>query len=190
MLTLRKREPQWLTLIPATGKDPAVRAKFAPITRAMRRKAAQAVRGQIGGLDASIPTAQLSDEDFNRLLDAGEAGSRELIRCALLDQPEPGWEGIGDESGQPLPVNEETVEMALDNDRFFEAADRLFVLPESKRDAEGNASAVSPGGTGEAATPASDTANSPARPKRGAGAKSAPTKRTRSKPRREKPSGG
>lgn len=187
MLTLTKREPFWLTLIPAAGKDPAVRARFAPITRAMKRKAARASRAVWG--DGPVPADELSDAELDALYDAGEAASRALIRFGLLDQPEPAWEGIGDAAGKPLPVTEETVEMALDEDRFFEAADRLYVQPAAFRDAEKNGSPASPNGTGEAGTRARATASSAAARRKKAAAKPVRTPSTRSKAPRRKPPG-
>lgn len=191
MLTLGKREPEWITLIaPIEGDRKAprgVRAKFAPVTRKMRRKAARASREVLGGID--ITAEGLTDDEIDTMLDAGEAASRALIRIGLLDQERPEWEGLFGADGKPAPVTPENVDLALEDEQFFTAADRLYVLAAADRDREKNGLSASPNGTGEAGTPVKGTASSAARRKTGSAAKSAPTQSRRSQPTKAKGSG-
>lgn len=166
MLRLASTTPEWITLIPATGTEPALRVLFAPIgikdVRAARRAASEAF--------------QVDREDVEQ---AGDEMSRVLIRRGILD-----WEGVGGSDGQPIrpdqlfPVLDAAAQPVLDekgeprmqtgaeifaaDPRAFEVADELYVIPWLDRYREGNGSSVSPGGTGQAETPAANTASTPA----------------------------
>lgn len=157
MLRLARTEPAWLELFPATGDEPAVEVQFAPVTMPAVRAARAAVRA-----------AYREDAADNE--GAGDALSRELIRRGLL-----AWRGIGDEDGVAIEVTPETIEAFIADPRTFEAADRVYVLPWCKRDAEGNVSSGSPNGIGEPVTPESGTATSPAVPETAPDARPAPT---------------
>lgn len=162
MLILTKNEPAWVDLLPG------VRVQFAPVTRAMKRKARQAAREVLGDV------LSIEDVGSDQLFEMGEAFSRALIRLGIVD-----WDGIGDPKGKAMAVSAETVEMFLENEDCFEAADALYVMPVVERDREKNALSASPDGTGKAATRAKTTAGSAARPTKKAAAKSAPTARKR-----------
>jgi hypothetical protein len=172
-----KPGPEWLTLIPAAGKVPAVRGQFAPASRSMKRRAQHEARKGIDG--ATVDLLDVCD-----LADIGDAFSRSLIRQALL-----AWEGIGDVDGKPIEVTPEAVELFLADERLFEAADALYVMPIVLRDREKNGYAASPNGTGKAATPAKDTARSRVGRTRAKGAESARTARTSPRRPRGKKSG-
>ena len=188
MFALEKQEPRWEELIPARGDHPPVKVLFPPqpSEKALRkaRDATRAVLGA-GGSDA--------------MMDAGDAFSREIIRWSILD-----WSGIGLDDDEPVAPTHDTevddgagnvtivagtITAFLAEPRLVEAADRAFVIPWTRRDAEKNGYALSSGGTSGRATQGEGTASLPARRPRRAGAKSA---RTSSKPRRPtkaKPSG-
>lgn len=184
-MRLHAKEPKWLTLIePVPGDKEAprgVRVKCAHVGRSIKRKAARASQKALAGIDLSDRERELSDADVDALYEAGDVSSRELIRLAILDQGTPEWDGVLDAKGKPLPVTAEAVELALDDEDFFEAADRLIVMPAAERDREKNALSASPSGIGEAGTPARDTASSAAGKKTAAAAKPAPTRSKSSK---------
>lgn len=174
MFTLTKREPYWLTLFAAGALgdgEPAVEVKVKPADRAMRREAARAARPWMDGVDLS--NEELAREDVDKLLDAGDATSRELMRLAIVE-----WRGIGDAEGNAVEATAENVEMALDDERFFDAMDRLYVTPATELDREKKGSAGSLNGTGAAATPAKGTARSPASKRASGAAKGASTRPT------------
>ena len=143
MIRLASTEPEWLTLFPAVGGEPAVEAQFAPITLRAVRAARRAVRVAL-------------DLDSEDMVAAGDELSRELIRRGLL-----AWRGVGGLDGKPLDsANPDHVAAFLNDHRTFEAADQLYVVPWLKRDQEGNGWSASPSGTGEAETQETDTASS------------------------------
>lgn len=153
MFVLKKAEPEWLILVEAAGEQPAVRVKFRPVNRTMRRHASYAASEAAGVVPGQDP-AELS---LYKLIEAGEVGAEELIRAGIVE-----WEGIVDEAGAPLPVTAEAIEMFLDDEALFAAARRLYADPAAQRVREKNGSSASPNGIGEAETAGSDTASSPA----------------------------
>ena len=177
LYALKKREPEWLTIVPASGKVPAVEIHVIPITRAMKAVARQELRHLLGeGVDKT---------ELAVIQNAGDAFSKSLLRQGVDD-----WRGVGDGAGKrPLAFSPEAFEMFLADDLLFETADRLYVLPAVALDREKNASAGSPNGTGKAATPAKTTAASSAARTRKAAAANAPTSPTRPKPSRARKSG-
>lgn len=142
MIRLAPIEPEWLTLFPAVGDEPAVEVRFAPITLPAVRAARRAVRVAL-------------DLDAEDMENAGDELSRELIRRGLL-----AWRGVGGLDGESWEVTPEHVEAFVSDHRTFEAADRLYVIPWLKRDQEGNAWSASPNGTGEAETREAGTVSS------------------------------
>ncbi|MFN3943894.1 MAG: hypothetical protein ACK4K7_03045 [Allosphingosinicella sp.] len=179
--------PEWITLleaVPAEGDEPArpaLRIEFAPITRAMRRRAHTAARKILiaAGADAAAG-------DLDLLADAGDAISVELIRLGARN-----WDGVGDQDGNPLPFTPEAMDWLLADDRLFELADEKYVKPWADREAEKNGSPASPSGTGEAGTQAADIAGSAAdtEPPPPNDATDAPTASKSPAPRRRKKSG-
>lgn len=176
MLKLGAAPNGWLDLLPG------VRAQFAPIDRAMVRAARRAA--------AAFIQANPELDDDERREGAGDAFTAELIRRGLQD-----WEGVGDQNGEPLPIDAEgALDLFLAEPLLFEAADDVWVLPWARQAAEKNASSLSPAGTTKAGTGAKTTAGSAAKrtktvaPK-GTGAKSARTESTSRKPTTAKRSG-
>lgn len=186
----------WHPLIPPVEGDTdapeGICVKFAPASKRMRMAAARAAARSLErlGIDpGGLTGRELSEDEIVAVFEAGDEASRALIRLGALTDPNPEWKGMLDLDGQPLPLNAETLEWALLNDAFFEAADRMYVQPSAAKDREKNALSASPNGIGEAATPGKPTARSPAKAKRGGGAKHAPTKSAPRKPRKGSSSG-
>lgn len=184
MFRIASNEPQWLTLIPAAGKQPAVEVLFAPITRSMRRRAARAGRGGLEGIDPSAPIGELSDEQFDALAGAGDATSAELVRLGARD-----WRGIAGPDGKKLTFTPANLDLAIADETFLAAAEKAYVEPDALRVAEKNGWPGSRNGTGAKATPGNATASSPAARKGATAAKPAPIGSKPSRPRRGKASG-
>jgi len=179
MLRVGPRVDKWLGTIPSTDKKdprpflmPGVRVQFAPV-------ALPAVRaGKAAG--SKVLSAEGDAEEI------GDAYSYEVIRRGIV-----AWEGVVDDATEvPIPVTPETVELVLADPDFFAAADRAYVLPFARQSAEKNGFAVSPNGTGGAATGASATASKRAARRTASAAKNAPTPSKRRKPTPAKKSGG
>jgi hypothetical protein len=180
-------EPVWHTYRPAHGDEPEVRVLFAPITPAAVRSARRAVA-----------TALAIDPDDVET--AGDELSRELLQRGII-----AWEGVGghddkpvtpvrdrvvkDDAGKVVDVIPGTISLFLSDTDRFEWADRVYVLPWAMRDQEKNASSASPSGTGKAGTRESNTATSPAKPRRARAAKPAPTRKTSRKATKGRQSG-
>lgn len=200
-------QARWEELVPASDGNPAVRVFFAPIgdkARAYAGRAMVAVRNAASeevqkelegaiGPEGRILKA-LSIEAAEVLATMANTMTRETIRFGILE-----WEGIGGPEGEDtLPVTPETINWFLADEELLAAADAKYVMPDSLRLAEKNASAASRNGTGVAATQADGTANSPASqdpgsdaaptPKQAKG-KRAPTSSTKPRPKKAKPSG-
>jgi len=187
-----KPQPFWLTLIPAVPGDEeapnGVRAKFSPVTRVMKRKAARAALVAAGG--AIGADEELTVEQEDALFAAGEVSTTTMIRLALLAPEVPEWEGVLDVEGEPLPLTEEALDIVLANEEFLDAAEAAYVLPIRLKDAEKNVLPASLNGIGEAGTPGSAIATSSAPLRPGASdATPASTVKTPSRPRRRKGSG-
>lgn len=186
----------WHTLIEPVENDTTapngVRIKLAYPSRPMRMAAARAAQKALArlGFDASdVAGRDLDEDEIVAVFEASDEASRALIRLGALKDPVPEWEGLVDVSDKALPLTAETLEWALHDESFFEAADRLYVQPAAARDREKNASAASPTGIGEAETPDSDTANLPAKQSVMGAAPSVPMKRSGRKPKKVKASG-
>ncbi len=187
--------PIVVTLIAAAGDRPAVTATFnaqpSPLSLRAARRAA---------------IAEMQKGEMDVLERAGDAFTAAIIRHNLI-----GWTGIGGDEGdqviEPTPDREirdvegkvtgielGTISRFLAEPRLVEAADREYVLPWTKVDAEKNGLSLSPAGTSAGATPEPGTATSSVTP---AGSADATTKtvrraRTKSTKRRQtkaKPSG-
>ena len=154
MLKLQPTEPEWLGPIPGADDDPrpfllpGVRVRFAPIGPKAFRAAGQAC---VKVLTSAEEGAEPDNEE------ASDAIAREVIVRGIVE-----WEGIGDEDGEPLAVSDAAKAAFIGDARTFLAAEAAYVTPFLLRDAEKNGSAGSPPGTGTKATPAPDTALSPA----------------------------
>lgn len=186
--------PVTVTLIAAAGDWPAVTATFnaqpSPLSLRAGRRAA---------------IAEMQKGEMDVLERAGDAFTAAIIRHNLI-----GWTGIGggegDEVIEPTPDREirdtegnvtgiepGTISRFIAEPRLVEAADREYVLPWTKVDAEKNGLSLSPAGISAGATPEHDTATSSVTPGgsadvatkkivRRARTKSPKPKRTRAKP--------
>lgn len=165
-------EPEWLTLIDAAGDTPAVRVRMAPVGPAARDAASAAVAQVLAGVEPELreearstigADGRISGEVTPALADLfkriGRASGAAMMREGLRE-----WSGIGGPDGAPIAVTPTTIGWLLANEELYATLDRLYVLPVALRDAEKNASAGSPAGTGTRATPEPDTASSPAAP--------------------------
>jgi hypothetical protein len=189
MYQLEERGLRKLTLREETEADPAVVIEVAPHTRAMSRRAGLAARAQFPDLPL-----ELKDAPRAMVGDFIDAVTRETLRLAITS-----WEGIGDAKGKPIPVTPElsvrvatadqpdrpsgTIDLFLADDDLLEVADRLYVLPQAERRREKNGAGHSSNGTSAGATDIAKGAQSPA------GATSALTGSTPSKPSKRKKSG-
>ena len=156
--------PVVVELVPAVGDRPAVTATFNSQPSPLSLRAARR---------AVIAEMQKGEMDVQER--AGDAFTAAIIRHNLI-----GWSGIGDEGDQllePTPDREirdpdgnvtgielGTISRFLAEPRLVEAADREYVLPWTKVDAEKNGLSLSPAGTSAGAMPEPDTANSSATP--------------------------
>jgi hypothetical protein len=168
MLRLQSKETFWIE--PLAG----VRVHMRPIGPKAFRAAQEACFDALGGDNPDPEEASFAIE-------------RELIRRGIIE-----WEGVGDLEGHLLPVTPEAIDLYVSDPRTFVPTAALYVTPFLLRDLEGNASAGSLNGTGTKATPAKDTAISPAAMEGSPdalAAKSALTGRTRQKPTKAKRSG-
>jgi len=188
MFALGAPQPVTKTLIAAYGDRPAVKVTFNPQPSPLSLRAARRA------------VAEVLQRDRGAIEEAGDAFSRAILRFNII-----GWDGIGDQDDQPVAptpdveirddagaivrVEPGTISAFIAEPRLFEAADREYVLPWTKLDAEKNGFAPLPAGTSAGAMPADDTATTPAMPKSSGAVTNAPTANTKPKPKRAKPSG-
>ena len=132
-------EPRWLDL------GHGVRLRVAPLTTALMVAAR-----------ADLAVAALPETASPEAL--ALAMAKALARRAVLD-----WEGVGDASGDPLPVTPAGIDALLDVWPVFEAFQTGYVAKGLLLDAEKNASAPSPNGPTAGATPIARPARKSAR---------------------------
>jgi hypothetical protein len=172
--------PTWL---PVVGGE----VLFAPIDRTLVRRARRKALEQLGR-DVHGPSAEGETDDFViQMEDLGDA-----LSCAMIIEGAQDWKGAMQEvDGKfvTLPFSREALADMLADPVYFDALDTAYVLPYVMREREKNVSAVSPNGTGEAATAGNGTASTAAAPKPKAGAKRARTASKSRKPTRAKASG-
>ena len=138
--------PAWLALAPG------LRLQVAPLTTALMVSARADPAIENLPEDASQETLAL-------------AMANAIARRAVLD-----WEGVGDDTGHPLPVTPEGIDALLEIWPIFEAFQTQYVAKGLILDAEKNVSAPLPSGSSAGAIATAP----PAHPARAAGA-SAPT---------------
>lgn len=175
LIARRPAGPAWKPVMGA-------RMLFAPIDRVMLRRARKAALAALGR-DEHEGAVQASAAE--QLEELGDALSLALITAGLQDWQDVQEQLLGEdgepvlEEGEPvfrdLPFTVENVAIVLSDPITFEAVDAAYVVPFAGRERAKNGSAASPTGTGEAATPAADTASSPATLPSTADAPSAPT---------------
>jgi hypothetical protein len=186
MLVVSKKAdgPAWLSVMGA-------QVLFAPIDRKMMRAARRAAVKSLRGEDAEEGEEAADAPAAEQLEELGDALSVALILAGARD-----WKdvclmaGPDDEgAGEPLAFSRENLEHALSDPLTFEAFDQAYVMPFVMRERTKNVSAASQSGTGEAAMPGDDTASSPAKRAKRAGASSARTGSKSRTPRKRKVSG-
>lgn len=177
------RKPQvGLEWLPVIGG----RVQFAPIDRPLVRRARRAAL-KVLGRDTHGPTVSDGEDIVLEMEDLGDA-----LSCAMILEGAKDWEGgMQEVEGEfvPLPFSRDALADMLADPVYFDALDTAYVLPYVMREREKNVSAVSPNGTGEAATAENGTASTVATPKPKVGAKRARTASKSRKPPRAKASG-
>lgn len=175
LVARRPAGPEWKPVLGA-------QVQFAPIDRTMLRRARRAALKALGRDEHEGSDAASAEDQLEEL---GDALSYALLMQGILD-----WRDVcemvdGDDAGAgtALACTDENKAMVLSDPITFDAFDAVYVVPFAARERAKNASAASPSGTGAAATGASNTARSPAKPKRKGAVKDV---RTASKPRRTK----
>jgi hypothetical protein len=138
--------PAWLTLAPG------LRLQVAPLTTALM------VSARADPAIEALPVTATQEE-------LALAMAKAVARRAVLD-----WEGVGDDTGNIIPVSPDGIDALLEIWPVFEAFQTQYVAKGLILDAEKNVSAPLPSGPSAGATA---TAR-PAHPARAAGA-SAPT---------------
>lgn len=170
--------------------------RFAPIDRPMLMRARRAARA--ASQDASEEGEHVGSpiDPIAAIEEMGDAMSRALIMDGARE-----WRDVaaapvdGDDEPvfEPLEFTAENLAFILSDPVIFEAVDEAYVVPfvlrERARAEPGNVFTASPSGTGEAGTPESGTAISPARRSRAGGAGSARTSSKSRGTKRKKASG-
>jgi len=131
-------QPEWLDLAPG------LRLKLAPLTTALM------VAARADPDLAAQPEGATQEE-------LALAMAKAVARLAILD-----WEGVGDETGTPMPVTPEGIDALLDIWPVFEAFQTRYVARGLILDAEKNASAPSPTGPSVGAKVIAPPATAPA----------------------------
>lgn len=192
------RRPAGETWTPVMG----AKVLFAPIDRPMMMRARRAARetsledtlGDAEPLSALDMLDEMGDAMSRALITEGAKDWQEVVLQRLDDDGVPVLDDDENPIFDGLAFSAENLALVLSDPVAFEAFDAAYVVPfvmrERERAEPGNGSSASPGGTGGAAMPASNTASKAARPRQGGGAKSARTSRTSRKPRPRKASGG
>lgn len=113
-----------------------VRVLCCPVTSSHMEKVREDLFGKTGGAET-----EADETDAITFVDWCKA----LAPRVVLD-----WEGVGDESGDPVPPDAEWLSAMLDDDQCFVAFRDRVLMPALLADAEGNGSTGAPNGTSEA----------------------------------------
>lgn len=112
----------------------------------------------------AIMVAARNDPAVEALPEGASKEEQALVMAkAVARRVVTGWEGVGDADGNPVPVTPEGIDALLDIWPIFEAFQTRCLAPHLMLDAEKNASAPSPNGTSEGATPIARPAKARAR---------------------------
>ena len=120
--------PSWCDLLPG------LRVKLRPLTTALM------VASRADPAIAALADATAPEE-------AALAMAKALARRAILD-----WDGVGDATGEVLPVSPEAIDALLDIWPIFEAFQTVYVAKGLLLDAEKNGSSPLPSGRSAGAT--------------------------------------
>ena len=114
---------------------------------------APGLRLQVGPLTTALMVSARADPAIETLPEGASqealalAMAKAIARRAVLD-----WEGVGDDTGQPLPVTPEGIDALLEIWPIFEAFQTHYVAKGLILDAEKNVSAPLPNGPSAGAT--------------------------------------
>ncbi len=112
----------------------------------------------------AIMVAARNDPAVEALPEGASKEEQALVMAkAVARRVVTGWEGVGDASGNPVPVTPEGIDALLDIWPVFEAFQTRCLAPHLMLDAEKNASAPSQTGTSVGATPIAKPARARAR---------------------------
>lgn len=190
-------EPQWLCLTPGrdggvwvhvraldTATYQAAQARGATLARELLQEAKHLIAA--GAQVLAVP----SPEDA-----AGVAGfSQSLFAVGLAQAAIVDWNGVGDETGQPVPVTDDWVRKLMSVPHICDEFLHQYTSIYEEMFREGNASAPSQSGTTAAAATTAAGADDTPSPAPGASpakaASGAPTRRTRRARKPVPPPGG
>ncbi|EBA08949.1 hypothetical protein [Sagittula stellata] len=134
-------DPAWHDL--ARG----VRVLCCPVTSSQMEAVREDLFGKTGDAEAEAEETEAEETRVITFVDWCKA----LAPRVVLD-----WEGVADESGDPVPPDAEWLSAMLDDDLCYTAFRDRVLMPALLADAEGNGSSGAPSGT--SAAPATATA--------------------------------
>lgn len=122
------------------------------------------LRLQVLPVTTAIMVAARNDPAVEALSDTTSKEEQALVMAkAVARRVLTGWEGVGDASGNPVPVTPEGIDALLDIWPIFEAFQTRILAPHLMLEQEKNVSSPSPTGTSAGATPTAKPAKARAR---------------------------
>ena len=122
------------------------------------------LRLQVLPVTTAIMVAARNDPAVEALSDTASKEEQALVMAkAVARRVLTGWEGVGDASGDPVPVTPEGIDALLDIWPIFEAFQTRCLAPHLMLEQEKNVSSPSPTGTSAGATPTAKPAKARAR---------------------------
>lgn len=122
------------------------------------------LRLQVLPVTTAIMVAARNDPAVEALSDTASKEEQALVMAkAVARRVLTGWEGVGDASGDPVPVTPEGIDALLDIWPIFEAFQTRILAPHLMLEQEKNVSSPSPTGTSAGATPTAKPAKARAR---------------------------
>ena len=122
------------------------------------------LRLQVLPVTTAIMVAARNDPAVEALSDTASKEEQALVMAkAVARRVLTGWEGVGDASGNPVPVTPEGIDALLDIWPIFEAFQTRILAPHLMLEQEKNVSSPSPTGTSAGATPTAKPAKARAR---------------------------
>jgi hypothetical protein len=122
------------------------------------------LRLQVLPVTTAIMVAARNDPAVEALSETASKEEQALVMAkAVARRVLTGWEGVGDASGNPVPVTPEGIDALLDIWPIFEAFQTRILAPHLMLEQEKNVSSPSPTGTSAGATPTAKPAKARAR---------------------------
>lgn len=122
------------------------------------------LRLQVLPVTTAIMVAARNDPAVEALPEGASKEEQALVMAkAVARRVLTGWEGVGDASGNPVPVTPEGIDALLDIWPIFEAFQTRILAPHLMLEQEKNVSSPSPTGTSAGATPTAKPAKARAR---------------------------